>query len=69
MNSPTNDVARLTRLHEVLGMQLELLTRRSRLTAREEQQVKHIKQRKLQVKDRIARAQWQERLQAAGSGQ
>jgi uncharacterized protein YdcH (DUF465 family) len=68
MNSHTNDVARLIRLHEVLGMQVELLTRRNRLTAREEQQVKHFKQRKLEVKDRIARAQWQARMEAAGNG-
>lgn len=67
MSSHTNDVARLTRLHEVLGMQLDLLTDRSRLTAREELQVKHIKQRKLQVKDRIARAEWQERMETPGN--
>jgi uncharacterized protein YdcH (DUF465 family) len=63
MSLHSDDIERLTRLHDVLGMQLDLLLRRSRLTPREEQQVKHIKQRKLQMKDRIARAQWLARMQ------
>jgi uncharacterized protein YdcH (DUF465 family) len=64
VSTRTKEVEHLNQLHDVLGMQLELLTRRGRLTAREELQVKHIKQRKLQVKDRLARARWQQQLAA-----
>jgi hypothetical protein len=64
VSNDKKQVEHLSQLHDVLGMQLDLLTRRGRLTAREELQVKHIKQRKLQVKDRLARARWQQQLAA-----
>jgi len=48
------EIRRLTRLHQGTELQLMLLTERSFLTASDEAKVLDLKQRKLQLQERIA---------------
>jgi hypothetical protein len=49
-----SEIRRLTHLHDGAELQLMLLTERSRLTPAEESTVLELRQRKLQLRDRIA---------------
>jgi hypothetical protein len=48
------EIRRLTRLHQSTELQLMLLTERSVLTSTEEAKVRDLRQRKLQLNERIA---------------
>jgi hypothetical protein len=49
-----SEIQRLTHLHDGTELQLMLLTEQSRLTPAEESKVLELRQRKLQLRDRIA---------------
>ena len=54
MTQAANEIQRLSRLHQGAELELQLLTRRGYLTPAEQARRQELKQRKLQLKDRIA---------------
>jgi len=59
VRAANTEIQRLRRLHQGTDLELLLLTGRPYLTPREEVEVRELKKRKLQLKDRI---QWLESI-------